>query len=95
MPIGPVSCSSSPRRERRRSLAFRTTRRSRLRSATGGSTARFGAATLFERLTSQNRYAILHRIEAVKQPETRVRKIAEFVAMLARGETIHPQRGPE
>jgi len=49
------------------------------------------AKTMFTRLTSQNRYAILHRIEAVKRPETRARKIAEFVAMLARGETVHPQ----
>jgi uncharacterized protein YdeI (YjbR/CyaY-like superfamily) len=49
------------------------------------------AKTMFRRLTSQNRYAILHRIEAVKRPETRARKIAEFVAMLARGETVHPQ----
>jgi uncharacterized protein YdeI (YjbR/CyaY-like superfamily) len=46
---------------------------------------------MFRRLTSQNRYAILYRIEAVKRPETRARKIAEFVAMLARGETVHPQ----
>jgi uncharacterized protein YdeI (YjbR/CyaY-like superfamily) len=49
------------------------------------------AKTMFGRLTSQNRYAILHRIDAVKRPETRARKIAEFVAMLARGETVHPQ----
>ena len=49
------------------------------------------AKTMFGRLTSQNRYAILHRIESVKRPETRARKIAEFVAMLARGETVHPQ----
>ena len=49
------------------------------------------AKTMFKELTSQNRYAILHRIEAVKRPETRARKIAEFVAMLARGETVHPQ----
>jgi uncharacterized protein YdeI (YjbR/CyaY-like superfamily) len=50
------------------------------------------AQAMFERLTSQNRYSILHRIEAVKRPETRARKIDEFVAMLARGETVHPQR---
>ena len=49
------------------------------------------AKTTFGRLTGQNRYAILHRIEAAKRPETRARKIAEFVAMLARGETVHPQ----
>ena len=52
------------------------------------------AKAMFERLTSQNRYAILHRIEAVKRPETRARRIEEFVAMLARGETVHPQRRP-
>ena len=50
------------------------------------------AKTMFSRLTRQNRYAILHRIEAVKRPESRARKIEEFVAMLARGETVHPQR---
>ena len=49
------------------------------------------AEAMFGRLTSQNRYSILHRIEAVKRPGTRARKIAEFVAMLARGETVHPQ----
>ena len=49
------------------------------------------AQAMFTELTSQNRYAILHRIDAVKRPETRARKIAEFVAMLARGETVHPQ----
>lgn len=43
-------------------------------------------------LTSQNRYAILHRIGQAKRPETRVRRIEEFVAMLARGETIYPQK---
>lgn len=49
------------------------------------------AKAMFGQLTAQNRYAILHRIEAVKRPETRARKIAEFVAMLKRGETVHPQ----
>ncbi|HEX3054540.1 MAG TPA: YdeI/OmpD-associated family protein [Gaiellaceae bacterium] len=49
------------------------------------------AKTMFGQLTGQNRYAILHRIEAVKRPETRARKIVEFVEMLARGETLHPQ----
>jgi len=39
---------------------------------------------MFSRLTRQNRYAILHRIEAVKRPESRARKVEEFVAMLAR-----------
>lgn len=51
------------------------------------------AAAFFATLTSQNRYAILYRIESVKRPETRARKIVEYVAMLEAGETIHPQSG--
>jgi uncharacterized protein YdeI (YjbR/CyaY-like superfamily) len=47
------------------------------------------AAAFFATLTGVNRYAILYRIGAVKKPETRARKIASFVAMLERGETIH------
>lgn len=47
------------------------------------------AATFFATLTGANRYAILYRIGAVKRAETRARKIASFVAMLERGETIH------
>ena len=47
------------------------------------------AAAFFETLSSQNRYAILHRIQTAKKPETRQKRIAEFVGMLARGETLH------
>jgi uncharacterized protein YdeI (YjbR/CyaY-like superfamily) len=47
------------------------------------------AGKFFAPLTGANRYAILHRIGVVKRRETRMRKIAEFVAMLERGETIH------
>src|SRR5207302_10511638 len=47
------------------------------------------ASTFFATLNSRNRYAILYRIGNVKKAETRARKIAEFVAMLERGETIH------
>lgn len=47
------------------------------------------AAEFFATLTGANRYAVLHRIGAVKRPETRARKIAAFVAMLERGETVH------
>lgn len=50
------------------------------------------AQAMFEILTSSNRYAILHRIEAVKRADTRARRIEQFVAMLARGETIYPQK---
>lgn len=48
-----------------------------------------GAAAFFGTLTGANRYAILYRIGAVKKPETRARKIASFIAMLERHETVH------
>ncbi len=47
------------------------------------------AAEFFTGLAGANRYAILYRIGAVKLPKTRARKIAQFVAMLERGETVH------
>jgi len=50
------------------------------------------ALAMFEILTSQNRYAILYRLARIRTPEARSRRIAEFVAMLAREETIYPQR---
>jgi hypothetical protein len=47
------------------------------------------ASAFFATLNGRNRFAILYRIGNVKKAETRARKIAEFVAMLERGETIH------
>ena len=47
------------------------------------------AAAFFATLTGANRYAVLYRIATVKKAETRARKIAAFVDMLERGETIH------
>lgn len=49
------------------------------------------AKAMFERLTSANRYAVLYRIANAKKVETRVKRIHDFVEMLSRGETIHPQ----
>ena len=49
-----------------------------------------GARTFFEGLDSQNRYAILYRLQAAKRPETRERLLSTFVEMLARGEKLHP-----
>jgi uncharacterized protein YdeI (YjbR/CyaY-like superfamily) len=51
------------------------------------------AQAMFQKLTSANRYSILYRIGSAKKIETRARRIEQFVQMLARGETIHPQ-GP-
>jgi uncharacterized protein YdeI (YjbR/CyaY-like superfamily) len=49
------------------------------------------AATFFETLTSQNRYAVIFRISNVKRAETRARRIAGFIEMLAAHETVYPQ----
>nr|WP_234375017.1 MULTISPECIES: YdeI/OmpD-associated family protein [unclassified Streptomyces] len=48
------------------------------------------AAEFFEALDRQNRYAILYRVQDAKKPETRARRIEKFVAMLAKGEKLHP-----
>jgi uncharacterized protein YdeI (YjbR/CyaY-like superfamily) len=50
------------------------------------------AAAFFATLSSQNRYAILFRIHHAKKAETRARRIEQFIAMLERHETLHPQR---
>jgi uncharacterized protein YdeI (YjbR/CyaY-like superfamily) len=52
------------------------------------------ARTFFATLNSRNRYAILFRIQNAKKPETRARKIEEFVDMLSRGATFYPQGRP-
>jgi uncharacterized protein YdeI (YjbR/CyaY-like superfamily) len=49
------------------------------------------ALAMFDILTRSNRYAVLYRVTTAKRPETRARRIEQLVAMLARGETIHPQ----
>ena len=48
------------------------------------------ARAFFETLKGANRYAILYRIQTAVKPETRARRIAEFVKMLQRRETLHP-----
>lgn len=50
------------------------------------------AKDMFARLSAANRYSILYRITTATRADTRQRRIEQFVAMLARGETIHPQR---
>ncbi|WP_193512573.1 YdeI/OmpD-associated family protein [Streptomyces griseoloalbus] len=48
------------------------------------------ARDFFGSLDSRNRYAILHRVEEAKRPQTRAARIEKFVAMLAEGEKIYP-----
>ena len=50
------------------------------------------ARELFDALDAANRFAVLFRIQQAKSLAKRAAKIAELVAMLARGETFHPRR---
>jgi uncharacterized protein YdeI (YjbR/CyaY-like superfamily) len=47
------------------------------------------AKAFFATLNASNRYAVLWRIQTAVKPETRAKRIAQLVEMLARGETIH------
>lgn len=47
------------------------------------------AAAFYETLDSHNRYAVFYRIQEAKRPDTRARRIAQFVDRLARGEKFH------
>lgn len=48
------------------------------------------ASAFFATLSSQNRFAILFRIHTAKKPETRARRIQQFIEMLEKGEKIYP-----
>jgi uncharacterized protein YdeI (YjbR/CyaY-like superfamily) len=47
------------------------------------------AAEFFASLNSQNRYAVYYRIQDAKRPETRARRIADFIDRLSRGEKFY------
>jgi uncharacterized protein YdeI (YjbR/CyaY-like superfamily) len=48
------------------------------------------ARAFFETLNGASRYAILYRVTTARRPETRAQRIATYVAMLARHETLYP-----
>jgi uncharacterized protein YdeI (YjbR/CyaY-like superfamily) len=48
------------------------------------------AGAFFATLDAKNRYGVLFRLQTAKKPETRARRIAQFVEMLARGEKLYP-----
>ena len=49
------------------------------------------AGEFFATLDSTNRYAILHRLQTAKKPETRARRLAQFVEMLGERRTLYPR----
>lgn len=48
------------------------------------------AQAFFATLNSANRHAFLWRIHTAKKPETRAKRLAQFIEMLDRGEKLHP-----
>ena len=48
------------------------------------------ARAFFATLNSTNRFAILYRVQDARTPETRARRIAQFVAMLREGKKLYP-----
>lgn len=48
------------------------------------------AESALQTLSRQNRYAIYYRLTTAKRPETRTKRIADYLAMLARGEKLYP-----
>jgi uncharacterized protein YdeI (YjbR/CyaY-like superfamily) len=50
------------------------------------------AKEMLAKLTAQNRFALAFRTDTMKTAAGRKRKIATFVEMLKRGETLYPQR---
>jgi uncharacterized protein YdeI (YjbR/CyaY-like superfamily) len=48
------------------------------------------AREFFATLDSRNRYAILYRLQDAKKPETRARRLADFLAMLEEGRKLYP-----
>lgn len=48
------------------------------------------AARTYATLNAQNRFAIYYRLTTAKRPETRAKRLADFVAMLERGDSPYP-----
>jgi uncharacterized protein YdeI (YjbR/CyaY-like superfamily) len=47
------------------------------------------AKAFFATLRGSNRYAFIYRVQSAKRPETRARRVAEYVAVLEKAETLH------
>jgi uncharacterized protein YdeI (YjbR/CyaY-like superfamily) len=48
----------------------------------------------FSELDSANRFAVIYRVQDAKKADTRARRIAQYVEMLAHGKTLHPPKRP-
>jgi len=52
--------------------------------------AEAGLTGRFSKLGSQERFAMLNRIQTAKKAETKTRLIQKFCGMISRGEKLHP-----
>ena len=48
------------------------------------------AKAFYSTLNSANRYAILFRLQTAKKPETRAKRLRQFIEMLEKNEKLHP-----
>ena len=53
------------------------------------------AKAFFETLDSQNRFAFVFRSTNAKKPETRAKRVEEFVRMMENGEVFYPKKAKE
>jgi uncharacterized protein YdeI (YjbR/CyaY-like superfamily) len=49
------------------------------------------ASAFFATLSGRNRYALLYRIQVAKRPETRAKRINQFITMLENHEKLYPR----
>jgi uncharacterized protein YdeI (YjbR/CyaY-like superfamily) len=56
----------------------------------GRAEANPAAKAFYATLNSQNRYAILFRLQTARKPETRAKRIEQFIIMLEKGEKLYP-----
>jgi uncharacterized protein YdeI (YjbR/CyaY-like superfamily) len=50
------------------------------------------AQRMWDVLTRTNRFAVVWRVQDAERPETRARWIQQYIEMLARDDTPHPQK---
>lgn len=50
------------------------------------------AQAMFDVLIGTNRFAMIYRVNSAVRPATRAKRITDFVEMLARGESLYPQK---
>jgi uncharacterized protein YdeI (YjbR/CyaY-like superfamily) len=50
------------------------------------------AQRMWDVLTRTNKFAVVYRVQDAKRAETRARRIQQYIEMLARGDTPHPQK---